>query len=351
MVFSAIYQSIYKKRGFIELNFPSKIFWYLLIIAPPVFISTIRYGVGTDYFNYISQFQIIKNSPLNTISWDEPLSFLLYKFSYWLFNSEIGFFFLSAFIIHLFVVMGIDFFKRDLSMPLALFAYYIMIFNFGLNGIRQSIAMSIVFFSFRYLIKKNFIKYLIFIFIATLFHKTAIICLIFYLIAMGEKQIISNTRKIVYYGAILTTPFLVLYLIKMFMNVPIFEGYTRYIHSLDTKIGFWTLIEIIPVILPFFLFRKSISSVNDSYRKLIDLSLLNIPFFYTAYYIQWGSRLAFYTNYFYLILVPILIKSIKSRDLKFILWIYYMIYFLTLYIVNYLIKNEERVFPYHTIFW
>ena len=51
-----------------------------------------------------------------------------------------------------------------------------------MSQIRQNIALGIVLIAIPYIFKKKFIKYELIIFIAFLFHKTAIICTLFYFV-------------------------------------------------------------------------------------------------------------------------------------------------------------------------
>lgn len=57
-------------------------------------------------------------------------------------------------------------------------AYY----SFGFNRIRQYLAISIFLYSFKFIENKNLKKYLLMIFIGSLFHKIILFCLPLYFI-------------------------------------------------------------------------------------------------------------------------------------------------------------------------
>ena len=142
-----------------NISIIEKVFWFLSIIIAPVLISTIRYNVGTDYFSYVSIFRDVNCHDLKLalkLYGKEPFFLFLNKLAFLLFHNEIGVFFLSSFLIHLFIIWGIDYFKSYISMPLALFIYYSVHFIFGLNGIRQMIAISIIFFGLRFIYQKSY---------------------------------------------------------------------------------------------------------------------------------------------------------------------------------------------------
>lgn len=354
ITFCLIYQHIYKKSNYKEPSVIKKAIWFVIIIIPPVFISTIRFGVGTDYFNYIEIYERVNSWPSHAV-WsfygNEPLFLLLNKLSFYLFSSEIGVFLFSSIIIHIFIVMGIDYFKKNISMSLALFLYYVILFNFGLNGIRTTIAIAIVFFAIRYIHKSKFIPYLFWILIATMFHNTAIICLIFFLLVQKKRKLVTSMRNFYYYCVIILTPIILVFAINAFVNFPIFSNYAHYFTNdrLTFRVGF--LLDILPVLVPLFLYKKHIIAKDRSYEPLINLALLNIPFQYIGYYIDWGSRLALYTNTLYFILVPMVISSIKRSDDKILIGMYYIGYFIIVYMIKYVIGNSSEGFPYETILW
>lgn len=328
--------------------------WILLIIAGPVFISAIRYDVGTDYLNYVTLFKDINSLPLNFIIkryGNEPLYLIINKIAYILFKKPWGVFFLSSLIIHTFTMLGIDFFKEHLSMPMALFIYYMYHFNYGLNGIRQMIAISIVFYSLKYIYQRRPLKYIIFIIVATMFHNTAIICVMFYLIASKGYNVSynKNIKKLIFYTIILLSPILVSLGLKTLIRFPIFAQYEHYIIE-GASFGIGLLIDILPIIIPVFFYRKQITRKDQLLEPFIDLMLLNIPFQLAGYLVNWGGRLSLYTNIFYYLLPPILIHSLYKRNNKRILNMYYVVYFLLHYFVKFIINNYAEAYPYNTIF-
>lgn len=354
MIILSKYQSICKRNNYVEMPVIKKGIWFLLTIAAPVFISAVRFGVGTDYFGYVEIYKRI-NTWSSYAVWSyyghEPLYLFLNKVAFYLFGSEWGIFFLSSFIIHIFIVMGIDYFKKDMSLPLALFLYYMILFNFGLNGIRSAIAVSIIFFAIRYIYKRKLIAYTIYVLIATMFHNTAIICILFYFLGWKKSKEYTIMKNIIYYFSIVISPILLVYALNYFIKIPIFSQYSHYILNTKISIKFGFLLDILPVIFPIFLFKRQIQAKNESYEPLINLSLLNIPFQYIGYYVNWGGRLALYTNSFYFILIPIVIASIKSHKNKLIVKKYYIFYFIIIYLFKYVLGNSSEAFPYKSIIW
>ncbi|GAB6137390.1 EpsG family protein [Halanaerobaculum tunisiense] len=350
LLIAKVYQNrfFYRKQRYYFLK---KAIWCLLIITPPVIISSIRYNVGTDYQAYVrifKQINFVKFSRIWPKYINEPLYFVLNKVAYFLFEKPLSIFFLSSFLIHLFIIFGIDFFKDKISIPIALFVYYSMHFAFGLNGIRQMIAMSIVFFSLRYIYKKELLKYFLFIIIATMFHNSAAICLFFYLLVNIRYKKYNLLKNIIYYFSILLTPLITNFFLNLLLKIDLFSSYSHYlINDIDLGVGF--LLHILPIIIPIFIFKKSIIYKNKFFEPIINLSLLNIPFKYVGYFSNWGGRLSLYTNMLYYILVPLVISSVRNRANKIVLINYYIIFFMYFYLFKFFINNHSETFPFTTM--
>jgi len=148
-------------------------------------VSAFRGSFTSDYKNYIWLFNFI-----NSFSFDE-----IFRFS---FQQEIGYVVLNR-IIGLFTTDGlylmivtsflilILFFTEFVRESVNLWFTILMFVTMGsyytsFNITRQIIAAAIVFASSRYLYQRNFVKYFFCILIAALFHKTALVMLIFYFI-------------------------------------------------------------------------------------------------------------------------------------------------------------------------
>lgn len=347
MYISSLYQKSYRKNNCIELSKVKKTLWFTAIIILPVFISAIRYNVGTDYLGYVQWFESINKLPFNT-SWvlfgREPLFFWLNKAAFYLFRSEIGLFLLASLLIHLFIIMGIDYFKKHLSIPFSLFIFYMIFFPFTLNGVRQGIAIAIVFFAIRYLIERRSIYFIVFILIASLFHTTAIICICFYFIRTSKKSKIWNA---ILYLMIFFLPFSFNWIINNASNLDIFKRFQTYIiptENVDIGLGF--LLNILPVLFPIFLLKKQVIFSNNKYENLFSLSLMNFPFILIAYYISWGARMVLYTHTIFIILVPIVVNNVKVGKNKQILFIYFSMYFILKYVIEFIVKNIHETYPY-----
>jgi hypothetical protein len=92
------------------------------------------------------------------------------------------------FVVSLFFPIGLYLFLDDSELDIKgilisiVIIFTFGIFDFALSGVRQTIAMSILLFGFRFIKRKKFIPYLICVLFAALFHTSALIGLILYFI-------------------------------------------------------------------------------------------------------------------------------------------------------------------------
>lgn len=146
-------------------------------------------GIDLGYFGhkmgYLSSFD-----ELNTYSWKEIFemeSWLNYEKGYIVLNKLIGSiynnrqFFLGA-IAFISLVPVFLYIRKKSTLPFLSVVIYmgLPVFMMQFSGLRQNIAIAITVFSMRYVEEKKIIPFILAIWIATFFHKTAIIFLVAY---------------------------------------------------------------------------------------------------------------------------------------------------------------------------
>jgi hypothetical protein len=184
------YASIASKRAQINLTSDASIFHhnYLAPIMLFSIVFGIRYDVGVDYFSYLDQYSLAKYQ--NEYSIEMIYEFITRSLSQLNIHYTIYFTLLALIqIIFLYAT-----FKDE---PKILF-YLIFILFAGryfmdwMNIIRQSIAFCIFVYSVSHIKNRNPFKFIVLIFIAAGFHKSALILLPIYLIFSGNKDIYKS---------------------------------------------------------------------------------------------------------------------------------------------------------------
>jgi hypothetical protein len=335
---------IYEKKANTKIK---KIFFFIMIVTIPIVISTFRYKVGIDFDSYKEYYDIILrryNSGEHMPPQFETGFIILNIISYYIFNNAQGAFFLMSLLFVCFSIGGIIKYKDKVSIPISTLIFMTFFYSAFFNGSRQLLAASIVFFSLSYLLNKEYIKYILFIILATLFHKTALMALPFYFLVPKNKEKIDYNDKKFNISIIL---FIILFpFLKGIMKYicDFFKFYSTYFEILgDKSIKF--LLYIIPPLLVLMFFRKKI--IDDDYKNQlwIRLMILQIPIQFMGYHIKYLDRLSLYVSIAQIIIMSNLCKIVDDKYKKIVKW-FVIIWFIFYYIVVYIFLNGNGVYPY-----
>ena len=161
---------------------------YNLFLNPltiiPILVFTIviglRYNVGIDYLGYKKQYDIFLNPNVRDID-------IYFEFAYlWLFKvlAFLKFSYVWPFIVTAFIQIYCIYLqsRRNLFLlPYIIFFYFVSTnFMYSLNIMRQIIALNILFFGTKFILDKKIISWITCCFLASLFHITAFVGLLFY---------------------------------------------------------------------------------------------------------------------------------------------------------------------------
>ncbi|MDF2158189.1 EpsG family protein [Algoriphagus sp. CAU 1675] len=163
-------------------------FVFIFIIFITSLILGLRYNVGVDYLSYLNEYKFfsIFNYSFEDFEWGFNL--ITSFFSNNGFHFSLYFIFLNL-IIWFFLLLSI----KDFKYILVFFIFFIYtdgFLFFSLNGIRQAISISLIFYSFRFIYVNNFYKFIFFVLLSFLFHKASIVFVLFYFFV--NKDIFPN---------------------------------------------------------------------------------------------------------------------------------------------------------------
>lgn len=168
----------------------------------------IRFNVGSDFetyfelakrWNYFSlslwKSKIVLPETFDYIFFQyyrfELLNKILYKIT-WFFKEPQLIIFLYSVILLIGIKKGLDYKKINSSLPWIIFyTFPVLLINF-LSTMRQGVAVGLCFFSCKYIEKKELKKFIVVVFIAFLFHKTALIFFISYFLRNIELNKIKG---------------------------------------------------------------------------------------------------------------------------------------------------------------
>ncbi|MEK5079742.1 EpsG family protein [Solibacillus sp. FSL W7-1436] len=300
--------------------------------------SAFRYDVGWDYWAY---YNTIKNDYVtNIISRNEYLTIFLVDLSKFIGITNI-YFFINSLILMICIYLVIVKYSNNKWMSLIVFVTFPLFYLNSFSVIRIFTAIAITFYAFKYIMENKFWKYIFFVYIASLFHQTALIAILFYFI-----KYIKVKRSWVLF-LVFISPFMGV-ILENIVNL-YFPEYSVYLNETDSIEGTKAiLVFLLMGILGFIYWDKLV------YKDFSMEVMLKIFYFSLFIYIVFlengtiGHRFSLYGTIFFILILPKFMSLIK-KDEQFTLNLIIYPVFILFYI--YIIYTGAVTYlPYDTIF-
>lgn len=295
--------------------------------------SALRDGFGNDYDSYKNIYDIIKATGEYSFYDDNPLFVLLNKISptFQWFIAITSFIFLFA--IYRLIKKNVEIEYHGLALLLFLLNPYIFLIN--LSSIRQSIALALFIFAIGFAIKRKIMPYILLIFIASLFHTSAIVLLPFYFLAKPKK--VSRAFLIIFIlvlALLILSPFSYEWLISSFED---FLSDTRYDRYIEAGQGISLSATAVAVMyLAYVLLNiRRLEGTDAAYAKLY---LVSTAISVLAYKTSLFVRFDIYFIIFGLVAIPSIIKWNRENETNRILYMLNVYIFPALILATFGIK-------------
>ena len=351
----------------------------LLVIAIiiPAFLAGFRnLSIGTDVMNYVQPMYLSANVSKNFFSYLQvpilhdymfvPIStfevgytalvFICTK----IFGNIFSVLFLTQVLIIGGVLAGLWKFREKISVWIGMLIYYLIFYNISLNMVRQSIAMSIIIFAFPYLYNKEYIKYIILIVIAVLFHKTAIIGLIImaiYFIYTSDNNmecikdwkgaLLSYNKNNFRFIIMTLISFCIVFipqLLKITLKVLGVSSYADGYINGNASFSLNQIIMRIPLLLIFFICYRKISN-NKLKLFFFSMIVCDLASSQLASTSTFASRISLYFMIFYVYIIPYCLNQ-ESIYIKNILILFLIMYLLVYWYYNFVYLGYNETIPY-----
>lgn len=291
------------------------------------FTSGLRYETGGDWTSYTEIFQTIESIDKVIDGHGENFKSIPLETGFKYLNSISRFicdnvqflFFTVAFIISLLLFVSIP--KYSPLPILSVLIYFgVLFFSLDMIVIRQGIAVSIVFFSYRYILQQSLLRYLILVIIASLFHVSALLLVPIYWIC--RKRYSSK-------GLVIT---FVIFLIIYFFRIQWLNGTFQFVLNILTgsdiagKVYAYTTRDayavqrgfslgmIINVLLfPLFIYiRKSIEHYKY-FNLFLNIFVCYLFVYFCMFeFVEISSRLKYYFMISLIILLPMWVSNYRK---------------------------------------
>lgn len=325
-----------------KLKFGLEFAFFFIII-----FSAIRYDYGNDYPTYYRIFQDISSrSDLQSILNDFNNLYDKYEGAEigwvilnWMFK-PLGFWGMIIFTSVLTNVIYYIFIRNYVPRKwywLALFTYMFdtSLFFVPLSMMRQSFAMVLFVLSFKYIADRRVIPSILFVAIASLFHKSALLLLPFVLLGFLYKasgKIISIVCLFIF-AVFMFTKDIAENILTSVLALEVFVGFENYFDRMDAAdtFGLGFVSRLLTFFVPFLFYvadKKQIFT-NRLITILSSVSFLIIPFTLILGFI---GRTSYYFLIFNIAAIPLLYDWMRNKLLRNSLLIVYMTY--TLYSFN-----------------
>lgn len=361
IVFILVTSFIQKQHKKIYLMFCLFFIWIIIALR--------SYFIGNDTITYVTIFPLLANFPLSAYG-NNLISVLFtenrFEYGYVLFNKIIYYFsknprwllIISATIIV--SLVGYILYKYSDNPSLSLIIFVTMGFMAGsMSQIRQYIAWSICLFSIKYIMENKFIRFILTIMLAMLFHVSAIVFIPLYFISKIRFTLSKGVKL-----AILCSPIFIFF--NYFSNLvgKIIKSYGNYDNKIanNGSTGYLAITVNFVTIFLFLMLSMYLIHINKKYNQfnsnLVNLSLwmLFCALMITAlsYKFSQFTRIVSYFTCALMILIPNQLSFGKNDAMKKIITFIFVIYLILNFVIVHIIRpGWGSITPYHfmTSWW
>lgn len=273
-----------------------KYFIFLILFI----FSAIRFDVGFDFQTYYEVISDLNHSEYYRFGVADRALIDISRF----FAFEQIYFIATSLFINYLVVKTFSKYSSNIFISTLVYLAIPIFYLYSFSIIRQFVAISIVIYSVKYIIRRNAANFSISILIATLFHASALVALPLYFITAKR---FSNITLLALSLLATLSPVTVKPLIETYLPY-----YSHYLSSNGSH-G-WTMMYLLSI---FFAFAVSHGRGINTKKGILFYNAYAIGFFLYAFFIQFGEvapRVSFYYLIFLTLLLPELLANYKNKQ-------------------------------------
>jgi transmembrane protein EpsG len=300
-------------------------------------VAGLRYETGVDWLGYTEFFNRIDNiiklfaeSFISIKNSEFEIGFTLLSSTLKLFTDNVQvLFLLIAFVTNVMLFSSLKKYSSHIFVSLMIY-YSTLYFITDMDVIRQCIAINIFFYSLKYIVDHNILKYFIAIFIASLFHRTALILLPMYFIL--NKQFKISTLLILvgiaYLIFIFKIPWLrvtVGYLLDFITSGGFSRKLSSYLNNSSRTFGIGFIANLFVFV--FSLYKRKQLKIFPLFNLLLNMYVFNLLVYYSTWELTiLSSRFRFYFLIGNVVLLTYFLDLYKQKIKKHIVFAFITFY-------------------------
>jgi transmembrane protein EpsG len=321
----------------------------------PVLVGGLRKDVGTDYGTYLAIFNSIKDQSFNDYLTSGPTEvgyFVIAKLAYLIGGGDVLFFTIFSAITIFFFCLGLRRLKVN-HKPLVYFLFLMTIFPGSFNIVRQSAAVSVLFYAYSMLLDGKKKQFLFWGIVASFIHLSALIAIPILILTYvnSQKAKIENTIK---FNSLIRSvaPALVVLIMLPFGfyildSIQIFEKYALY-QNLDLEGANYTFIlKLVTIIVFYMLAYKLIKTRNE--LTFLSLSGVEVALTLLGFIAGPIKRIGMYFSPFTLLILPRFIDIFSDKFGKHIASTTIILFAFIFFILSYYVLGQADIIPFKSV--
>ena len=307
-------------------------------------ISALRFEVGQDYTNtYVLSYQRIA-AGMKNVRMDIAVK-TIYKVMAKLHANTQWIFVITSFLINWFACKSIVMQSPNCKLSFMIYLCGTFYF-FSMNGVRQSVAIMLFYYSFRYIKEHNLKMYLVLNGIGALFHSSAVLFLPLYFILNKKFKFKIKVTLIIgtIFASNIVIPFIVSILMKTRYAMYLTNGY----YSAQESMNFSMYLNIILFLLYEWSLRERIA--DELGNIYVNIHFCGVIVSLLATSLPLMIRIFMSFRFIEFLSVPYLANIQRKRRYRQIIEFFILLLYFMYFVWGVLIQNGNTVLPYKTIF-
>ncbi len=280
-------------------------------------------GVGLDTPTYNRIFELLMQGKIDAVHGAEVTFKYITRLFLLIFQSIPAVFFVYALLTNGLMILRLWDFRKRICFPVAIACYYAAFYFFTLNIMRQCVAIAIVFFATRYLEKNKIFVFLVGVLVASLFHQSALLGILYLLICYKgwrnlamRMNLSKRKRRILYVTALLAVVFVLIWKASK---------YIHYFLEVSPHFGLLLPTKIVAVLLWATLTGRGRKKNTDAFlcQDIVKCYLLGLFLSLAGYFYPFMDRIGLYFTVCESIFLGYVYKEYDAKVIRTIvvLWI------------------------------